>query len=96
MSNLTQNIVILIALWNAVVFAMYGIDKYKSIHNKWRISEFTLIICAYLMGGMGALFGMRFFHHKTLKLKFKLQIPFAVILNIIILVLALKYLNVVL
>jgi len=61
---------------------MYGLDKRKAKKNKWRISESTLIICAFLMGGIGALLGMNLFRHKTQHLKFKLLIPLAVIINV--------------
>ncbi|MCL2421071.1 MAG: DUF1294 domain-containing protein [Defluviitaleaceae bacterium] len=70
------------ALWNIITFAMYGIDKRKAKKNKWRISEATLIACAFLMGGVGALLGMNVFRHKTQHLKFKLLVPLAVLVNI--------------
>jgi uncharacterized membrane protein YsdA (DUF1294 family) len=71
-----------LALWNIIIFALYGMDKRKAKAGKWRISETTLIICAFLMGGIGALLGMRVFRHKTKHLKFKLLIPLSVIVNI--------------
>lgn len=55
---------------NIITFLIYGIDKYKSIKNKYRISEATLIILAILGGAFGAFFGMITFHHKTKKKKF--------------------------
>lgn len=39
---------------NAVVFIMYGIDKYKAKKAKWRISEATLLLLAVLGGSIGA------------------------------------------
>jgi uncharacterized membrane protein YsdA (DUF1294 family) len=71
-----------LTLWNITVFALYGMDKRKAKAGKWRISETTLIICAFLMGGIGAFLGMKVFRHKTKHLKFKLLIPLAVIVNI--------------
>ena len=73
-----------IILWNVITFAMYGLDKQKAKKNKWRISEAALIACAFLMGGSGALLGMKMFRHKTQHLKFKLLVPLAVIVNIAI------------
>ena len=73
-----------IVLWNVITFAMYGIDKRKAQKNKWRISESTLILCAFLMGGGGALAGMSVFRHKTNHLKFKLLVPLALAMNIAI------------
>ena len=39
---------------NVVTFALYGIDKWKAIHNKWRIREATLLITALIGGSLGA------------------------------------------
>lgn len=70
-----------IAAWNITVFAIYGIDKYRAKKNRWRISEQTLILLALLMGGFGALVGMRWFRHKTKNMKFKILIPLSVLIN---------------
>ncbi len=59
---------------NAVAFAAYGIDKYRAQKNRYRIPEATLIGLAVIGGALGALFGMKIFHHKTLKPKF-LAVP---------------------
>ena len=42
-----------------------GIDKYKAIHHKWRISEKTLFVSALLLGSVGSIAGMYVFRHKT-------------------------------
>ncbi|MCD7740714.1 MAG: DUF1294 domain-containing protein [Ruminococcus sp.] len=62
---------------------MYGVDKRRAQRNKWRISEFTLIIFSLLGGSIGALIGMKAFHHKTKKLKFKVLIPLTLIIWIL-------------
>ena len=69
------------AVWNLVVFAVYGIDKYRAKKEKWRISEKTLILLALFFGGTGALFGMGVFHHKTLHKKFSIGVPLLALLN---------------
>ena len=69
-------------LWNIITFAMYGIDKSKAEKGKWRISEATLILCAFLMGGIGAFLGMSIFRHKTKHIKFMLLVPLAIVVNI--------------
>lgn len=74
--------VIALLSWNLFVLILYGADKYKARHNKWRTRELTLILPAFFMGGAGAVFGMILFNHKTSKMKFRLLIPLAVILNI--------------
>ena len=38
---------------NAVVFIMYGIDKYKAKKAKWRIPETTLLLRLYLEEASG-------------------------------------------
>jgi uncharacterized membrane protein YsdA (DUF1294 family) len=73
---------LVIAAWNIITFALYGADKQKAIKKSRRISEKTLILCAFLMGGIGAFLGMAVFRHKTKHLKFKLLVPVAVIVNI--------------
>ena len=40
---------VLIAIWNSIVFLTYGLDKRKAIQNRWRIPEKVL-----LLGELGA------------------------------------------
>ena len=70
---------------NIITFIIYGIDKYKSIKHKYRISENTLILLAILGGPLGAILGMIIFHHKTKKKKFKI-IPVILLLWVYILI----------
>lgn len=80
------------AIWNIITFLMFGIDKWKAKKNKWRISEGTLIWCAFVMGGLGAFLGSKVFHHKTQKTKFRVLLPLALLSNIILIVLAVLWL----
>ena len=59
---------------NIVTFLVYGIDKWKAKQGSWRISEATLLILAVIGGSIGALLGMKIWHHKTMHKK--LKIPF--------------------
>lgn len=59
---------------NLIVFVMYGVDKLKAKHEKWRTPEKTLIIAA-VFGVIGGLLGMLVFHHKTRKPKFSVGLP---------------------
>ena len=70
---------------NMITFIIYGIDKYKSIKHKYRISENTLIILAILGGSLGAFLGMMTFHHKTKKKKF-IIIPIILLIWVYILI----------
>ena len=65
---------------NIIAFVMYGIDRQRAIKEKWRIPEATLISLAALGGGAGALLGMLIWHHKTKKWKFRILVPFFIIL----------------
>ena len=71
---------------NIITFIIYGIDKYKSIKHKYRISEATLIILAILGGAIGAFLGMITFHHKTQKKKFIILIPIILLIWVYILI----------
>lgn len=67
---------------NAMTFALYGIDKFKSKKGWWRIPENTLLMLAVIGGSMGALCGIRLFHHKTKHKKFYLGVPILLVLQI--------------
>ena len=67
-------LIIIYAAVNLLVFIVYGVDKHKAIHNKWRIPEATLLVAA-LFGVIGTLLGMIFFRHKTRKPKFLIIVP---------------------
>lgn len=81
-----------ILLMSLITFVTFGIDKNKAVHHKERISEKTLLTLSLIGGAFGGLLGMKVFHHKTLKKKFRLvslfailwvMILFACILNVI-------------
>ena len=74
----------ILILWNVIVFAAYGIDKLKAVCGGWRISEKALLTMAFLMGGVGAYLGMLAFRHKTRKPLFRISVPIAILLNILI------------
>ena len=68
-----------LAVWliaiNIVTFAVYGIDKGKARRGAWRVPEKTLFLLPLLGGSLGALLGMRVFHHKTKHWYFVWGIP---------------------
>lgn len=72
---------------NVVTFVMYGIDKWKAKHNKWRIPEATLLGLAVVGGSVGAWLGMNVWHHKTMHKKFKYGIPLILMAQIVIVLL---------
>ncbi len=83
-------ILIAVAVWNVAVFFMFGADKLRAKEKLWRIPEKTLLTCAFLLGGFGALLGMVIFRHKTKNDKFKLLIPIAAILCVLFVAVFLK------
>ena len=60
---------------NLLLFGLMGVDKYKAKHDRWRVRESTLFVCAVLGGSVGGILGMRMFHHKTLHTAFRLGFP---------------------
>lgn len=67
-------LLILFALINFVGFVFFGIDKLKSVRERRRISEKTLIKVS-VFAGLGAFLGMAVFRHKIRKPKFYLTVP---------------------
>jgi uncharacterized membrane protein YsdA (DUF1294 family) len=67
-----------------LTFITYGIDKYKAIKHKRRISEKSLLFLGLLLGGIGAFLAMITFRHKTNRLKFKLLNLLFIILHVLI------------
>ncbi len=64
---------------NVVAFAAYGIDKWKAKRGMWRIPESTLLLLAVVGGSLGALLGMRIWHHKTKHAKFRYGLPLIIL-----------------
>lgn len=83
-----QYLIIYLLAFNLTGWLSMWIDKKKARKNKWRISENTLLGIALLGGSFGSLIGMYMFHHKTQKLKFKAGIPFIILLQIFVVIVA--------
>ena len=79
---MTQTIVYYLIALNIVTFFVYGIDKLKAKQGYWRISEATLLFLAVIGGCIGALLGMKVWHHKTMHLKFKYGLPLILLAQI--------------
>ena len=71
-----------LVLVNAVTFLVYGIDKLKAKRGKWRIPESTLLLLAAIGGSLGAWFGMKVWHHKTMHKKFQYGVPLLLFLQL--------------
>ncbi len=73
---------IYLAVINIIAFFLYGIDKWKARHDKWRVTEARLLWIAVAGGSIGALLGMKIWHHKTKHNKFRFGLPAILILQI--------------
>lgn len=86
MKNIINYIYDFVLIWylcavNVITFLLYGLDKQKAIHRKWRIPESVLLTAAVIGGSAGAFFGMRLFRHKIRKPKFYIGIPVLLVLQ---------------
>lgn len=68
-------ILIYLAVITVVTFLVYGIDKWKAQHKRWRIPESALLGLAAIGGSVGAWLGMKVWRHKTQHKKFKYGVP---------------------
>lgn len=83
----------LLAVWllliNLVTFFIFGLDKLKAKRKVTketvrRVPEKTLFLLAAIGGSIGALLGMKVWHHKTLHKSFRFGIPAILALQILI------------
>ena len=84
MTEFQSILIIYLAAINVATFFTYGVDKWKAKHAKWRIRETALLILAVLGGSIGALLGMKVWHHKTMHKKFKYGLPLILLVQIVI------------
>lgn len=60
-------LIYIIIFFNILSFLLYGIDKRKAVKDRWRIPEKTLLLSRVPFSALGAIAGMKIFHHKTHK-----------------------------
>lgn len=77
-------LILWILVMSVLAFVCYGVDKKRAVKHAWRIRESTLLMLAFAGGAPGAYLGMKVFHHKTKHLKFRILVPLALILWIVI------------
>ena len=82
-----------LAIWlvliNLVTFFVFGLDKLKAKRKEKkssvrRVPEKTLFILAAVGGSIGALLGMKVWHHKTLHRSFRFGIPAILALQVLL------------
>ena len=74
---------------NLVTFLVFGLDKWKARRKEKResvrrVPEKTLFLLSAIGGSVGALLGMRVFHHKTLHRSFRIGVPVILMLQILV------------
>ena len=69
-------------LINLAGFILMGADKRRAKRGAWRISEKTLFLPPLLGGTVGAILGMRVFHHKTKHWYFRIFFPLLAIVQL--------------
>ena len=83
----------ILAIWlvliNVITFLVFGLDKWKAKRKEKketvrRVPEKNLLLLAAVGGSVGALLGMKVFHHKTLHKAFQIGVPLILALQIII------------
>jgi uncharacterized membrane protein YsdA (DUF1294 family) len=72
----------IVIVMSIVCFAVYGLDKQRSVNGGRRVQERTLHILAFLGGWPGAILGMQHFRHKTKKLSLLIVFMLVVILHV--------------
>lgn len=75
MKDIMQIAGLYLLLINGVGFLLMGIDKRRAKRGAWRISEKSLFLTPLLGGTVGAILGMRVFHHKTKHWYFRYGLP---------------------
>ena len=73
-----------LVLINVITFIVYGIDKLKAKKGRGRIPESTLLLLAIIGGSIGAWYGMKVWHHKTLHKKFTYGIPLILAVQLVL------------
>ncbi len=82
MNIIAKIFIIYLSTMNLLSFLLMGVDKYKSRHNLWRISQKKLFFVSLIGGAVGSVLGMKIFRHKISKLKFKIVMALITIINI--------------
>lgn len=78
---------------NIFTFLAYGRDKKLAQRGEWRIPEIQLHTLELLGGTIGAVIGQNFFHHKYKKKTYMATFFATIVIQIGIIYLILRYLN---
>lgn len=75
MTGMDQALTVYILAVSLLTWILFGLDKWKAIHGKWRIRESTLLGLSLIGGVAGGLAGMYLFRHKIRKMRFRIGVP---------------------
>lgn len=75
MTGMDQALTVYILAVSFLTWILFGLDKWKAIHGKWRIRESTLLGLSLIGGAAGGLAGMYLFRHKIRKMRFQIGVP---------------------
>ncbi len=78
-----QMIFLYLSAVNLLAFSLFGIDKWKAVHHKWRIQEAALLGCSFAGGALGALLAMHLFRHKP---RFRVGVRLMLAVQIVLLI----------
>ena len=76
--------VLYLAIINLIALVIFAMDKHKARKRKRRIPEIQLMLAALIGGSIGAIIGMKMFHHKTKHNKFRFGLPLILLLHLAI------------
>ena len=79
------SIIVWLAAINLIAFAAMGRDKKAVQRGARRTPEKTLFLLAILGGSLGAMAGMKVFHHKTKHKSFTIGMPLILALQLALL-----------
>ena len=82
LQTMTHTILYLCIFINIITYILYALDKWKAKQQRQRISERTLLTCAFLGGSPAALFAIYTLRHKSAKKSFLLKFWLLVIVQI--------------
>lgn len=84
MKEMMQLLGLYLLLVNGIGFVLMGVDKRRAKRDQWRISEKSLFLPPLLGGTVGAILGMRVFHHKTRHWYFRYGLPALLVLQLVL------------
>ena len=92
MKDLFLFLSIYIVFINICGFVVTIIDKMRARKKEYRVPESTLFFVSIFGGSVGTYIAMILMHHKTLKKKFMIGIPFIIFAQFVVLLIILYFL----